>query len=258
MCSTTPPDSNAETQTGPASRFRVRGSAGWRSALREFAVIVAGVLAALGAQAWWESRQEREREQEYLYQLLADTRENERRLDEAIAQDSVTEQAIARAVSALQAPELLPPSDSLVKWILRSGVAADFQPLTGASGALLTTGDLRLVRNDTLRSRLVAHVSNLESEKARQQQIREATLDMIGPMARTFPFIRGVFLDDIRAEGFDFERLRNDPDATAVLFSAQAANVNRLSGLKRVRQDTERMLRALEAEPALRSAEPSP
>jgi hypothetical protein len=238
----------------PPRRNRLLRSSGggWNSAVREFVVIVAGVLVALGAQSWWENRQERQREQEYLQQLLADTRENERRLNEAIAQDSISGQAITRVLRALQAPDALPPTDSLVRWILRAGRASDFQPLTGTSGAMMMTGDLRLVRNDSLRSRLVAYSAVLENESARQQQLREATLAMIAPMARVLPFIRGVFLGEVHATDVEIEQLRRDPDAAALLFAIQAGTVNRLAGLERARAETTRMRRALEAEPALR------
>jgi hypothetical protein len=236
----------------PQRRLLRSFDGGWRAALREFVVIVAGVLAALGAQAWWENYEELRREQEYLHQLLADTRENERRLDAAITEDSISNRAVARVMRALQTTEAQPPSDSLVEWIMRAGVASDFQPLTGTAGALMMTGDLRLVRNDSLRSRLVAYAGALASEEARQQQLREATLGMIVPMARALPFLRGAFLGEINAADVDVGQLRTDPDVAALLFSIQAGTVNRLAGLKRAREETNRMRRALEAEPTLR------
>jgi hypothetical protein len=236
----------------PPRRLRMPRGAGWRTALREFLVIVAGVLAALGAQAWWEGRQEREREQEYLHQLLADVRENEHRLNDAIREDSAGAHALSRVMRAMQAPEPLPAADSLLAWILRAGAASDFQPLTGTSGALLMTGDLRLVRNDTLRARLVAYSATLESEHARQQQLREATLALIGPLARALPFLQGVFLNEVHAGDADFQRMRSDPEAAVLFFSLQANTMNRLSGLRRARDEARRMRRALEAEPALR------
>ncbi|HEX8830342.1 MAG TPA: hypothetical protein VF705_04210, partial [Longimicrobium sp.] len=73
----------ADSPQAPARATRfpaIIAGGGWRGALREFGIIVAGVLCALGAQAWWEQHEERGREGDYLRQILADTRENERRL----------------------------------------------------------------------------------------------------------------------------------------------------------------------------------
>lgn len=227
---------------------------GWRGTLREFAIIVAGVLAALAAQAWWESRQERERERAYLAQLLADTRDNEQRLEAAIAEDSAYGAATARALDALESPGPLPPRDSLVGWILQAGNGSDFKPLTGTYRALLGTGDLRLVRNDSLRVRVVAYAASLDSETERLQQLRGTLLAEIGRFARAVPFIRRVFSGGVDAESVDVERLRRDPEVAAVLFTLRATNVNRLSGLRRMREETRRLRGALEAESTLRPA----
>ncbi|HEX2187649.1 MAG TPA: hypothetical protein VHG51_02065 [Longimicrobiaceae bacterium] len=227
----------------------------WRTVLREFATIVAGVLCALAAQAWWEGRQERGREHDYLRQLLADTRENERRLEAAIAEDEATHANLRRLVGALHGPGALPPGDSLMRWMVRSGSASDFQPVSGTLGALLTTGDLRLVRNDSLRALLVSYAAGLESENHRLRQLREATMGVAAPMGRSLPFMRGLFLGEPRADRTDWERLRDDPELWAVLLPAQAANANRLSGLERAREETLRVRRALEAE-VPRAADP--
>jgi hypothetical protein len=252
MSATAPPDPpDTRPRFAPPERRRLHlgAPAGWRSTLREFAIIVAGVLAALGAQAWWENRQERERERAYLAQVLAETRENEERLAEAIAEDSVAGIYTDRVMVALEGPGPAPPADSLVRWIGQAGRASDFQPVTGAYRALLGTGDLRLVRNDSLRAVMVAYAAALDSESARLQQYRGVILDAVPGLARAFPFMRRIFTDGLEPGGVDVERLRRDPEVATVVFTLQAANVNRLSGLRRVRGETERVRRALEAEP---------
>lgn len=225
--------------------------AGWRTALREFATIVAGVLCALAAQAWWQGHEERGRERDYLRQLLSDTRENERRLDEAIATDSAAARSAARAIDALTGTAPPPPADSLVEWIGRSGRSSNFQPLAGNYQALLGTGDLRLVRSDSLRARLAAYAAAVESEGERQAQFREIVTNGAGPMARALPFMRRAFLGDVSSQGVDVVRLRADPDAAAVLFTMQAAGANKLAGLRQLRDETRDLRRALEAAPGV-------
>src|SRR5687767_7199590 len=82
----------------------------------EFAVIVIGVLVALGAQALWEHRQDRGRERAYLRQLLSDTRENELRLDTAIARDSAYNEHSTVLLHAFRSPAELPPIDTIQKY----------------------------------------------------------------------------------------------------------------------------------------------
>ncbi len=226
-------------------------AAGWRTALREFATIVAGVLCALAAQAWWQGHEERGRERDYLRQLLSDTRENERRLDEAIATDSAAARSAALAIDALTGTGAPPPANSLVRWVGRSGVSSNFQPLAGSYRALLGTGDLRLVRSDSLRARLASYAAAVESESERQGQFREIVTSGAGPMARALPFMRRAFLGDITSDGVDVARLRADPDAAAVLFAMQAATANKLTGLRDLREETRRLRRALQAEPGV-------
>ena len=256
MPEATPPDPpETTTHTSDAHRSgRIRSfiaPAGWRGVIREFAIIAAGVLAALGAQAWWERQEEQEHERAYLVQLHADTRTNEQRLAEAIEEDSISGVAAARALMALEGPGPPPAADSLVRWIMQAGRASDFRPLTGTYRAMLGTGDLRLVRTDSLRAQLLAYAGSVDSEIERLQQLRGVVLDAIGPFARAVPFLRRVFSGGPNMQEVDVEQLRRNPEVATVLFTLQAANVNRLSGLKRLREETQQMRQVLEAERVL-------
>lgn len=228
----------------------------WRGALREFAVVVLGVLAALAAQAWWEDRQEQQREAAYLHQLVADIRENNQRLDEAIATDSAAYQSITLAVRALHAPRPLPPGDSLAEWIARGGRASGFQPVTGTYRALLATGDLRLIGSDSLRAGLMSYFETLDHEAQRAYQLRGITFDVIEHMVRALPFTRGIFIGEMNTAGFDFERLRTDPEAWVALLKMQAVSRNRVDNLRSARDHTVELLDALETEPEVRARAP--
>jgi hypothetical protein len=221
---------------------------GWRGALREFAVVVAGVLCALAAQAWWDRHEERGRERDYLRQLLADTRENERRLDEGVRMDSTAGRYAARVVDVLTSSTPPPPADSMVEWIIQAGVGSNVQALAGNYRALVGTGDLRLVRNDSLRALLASYASSLESEGQRQLQFSQVVSAQAASIARVLPFIRRVFVGGVSAADVDVRRMRADDEVGGVLFSIQAANANRVSGLRSLRTETRAVLRALEAE----------
>jgi hypothetical protein len=237
------------TPPPPRRRFLI-GRGGWRTTLGEFAIIVAGVLAALGAQAWWEARGDAAREADYLRQIAADVAENEARLGAAIATDSAAHDAVDRLVRAFYGAGgagPLPPPDTVVGWLLAAGAVADFQPVTGALEALLSTGDLRLVRSDALRAGLVAYGTLLDGEVRRSAESRATWFAAIGPLVAAFPFMRGLFLGDVATDAAELERIRAAPDAAAVLVTVQALGLNRLNALRRARAETARLRELLEA-----------
>ncbi len=226
----------------------------WHRWVREFAVIAAGALAALAAQSWWQNRQDRDRERDYMRRLLADTRENTRRIDQLITDDSSSEETVRRVAAFLYDTNAPPPRDTLVAWFLDGGVfsSSAFYPLTNTYTALLATGDLRLVRDDSLRSELVAYAARMDAER---EGMGRYILQVFGDgsrIVRTFPFMRRLFSGDTarmreEARAFDFARLRRDSEATEFLFALENAKFNRLHHLRTLRRETAHLGERLEA-----------
>lgn len=228
---------------GRASRWTV--GSGVRASIREFFVIVAGVLAALGAQALWEGHQERELERDYLRQLAVDARENARRLNEAIAIDSSGVAAAARLMGFLERDTPGVPRDSIVQWIFTLGSAPDFQPVTGTHRALLETGDLRFVRDAQLRDALTSYATALDRGTSRLEQLRASTLAVVPDLAREIPFLRLVFSGGADLENVDVTALQRSDEAAVIIFTVQALSENRLNGLRSMRAETMELLDAL-------------
>lgn len=217
----------------------------FRASVREFFVIVAGVLVALAAQAWWEGRQDRSLEADYLAQIRADALENLARLEAAIAQDSVAAAAADSAMLVLEGALEGTSAEQLVGWIGRLGQASEFQPVTGAHRALQETGDLRHIRSDEVRHALIAYATSLDRGTARLDQLRASVLEAVPSFARALPFMRLAFVRGPRPEEADLEGLRGDPEAAVAVFTMQAATENRLSGLRRMREATVGLLETL-------------
>ena len=215
-----------------------------RSSLREFVVIVAGVLVALAAQAWWEGRERRDVEQDYLEQLRSDARENLERLRSAIVEDSLGGAAADSAMLAM-AGRIDASAGQIALWIARLGQASDFQPVTGAHRALQETGDLRFIRDDSVRHALITYATSLDRETARLEQLRGAVLESVPMLARALPSMRLIFAAGLDTSAVSLERLREDPDVSVAVFTFQAALENRLSGLRRMRAATGRLLETL-------------
>src|SRR5688500_5062946 len=104
-------------------RGRIGGGVppGWRSALREFILIVAGVLVALAANSWWESRQDLGRERAYLLQLRRDLQATLEMLDQAVITSDESLGRLKRMEHLIHSSGDAPPTDSVLAWAPASG-----------------------------------------------------------------------------------------------------------------------------------------
>ena len=144
------PDPASSTEQAPRGEVRPRA----RGALREFALIVAGVLVALAAQAWWERRAETDRADAYMRQLIADLNTTEQELQRSAGLTRHAEISAASVVRAFYAPDRAVP-DSVTRWLMGSlGYSAAGVSL-GTVHALITTGDLRLIEDDSVRAEIM-------------------------------------------------------------------------------------------------------
>lgn len=155
-----------ETDGGAAgaerSPWRVRlGALDWRAKARwfgaEYLIVVLGVLTAVGINAWWGEREDRAQERAYLLQLAADLRETERLVEQADVRLFLADASGAKLVEAFYLPER-PPRDSLISWFSEAYMGSGMRPLLGTAEALVATGDLALIRDDSLRSAITAYL----------------------------------------------------------------------------------------------------
>jgi hypothetical protein len=146
---------------------RLAGSFRASRALGEFLLIVAGVTVALGAESLWAARLDRLREAEYMEQLRSDLAENQRRLDVAILDEETIGAAALTALQAVMSGEPI-PVDSAQAWVVeRRGLFySDPRLLTGTFSGLVESGDLRLVRDPTIRKAIIAYVPQVVSDRA--------------------------------------------------------------------------------------------
>ena len=154
---------------------------GWRGALRELALIVAGVVIAMWLGSLATARSDRARERSNLRELLTVTRENERRVNQAMFEDSITVAMIMRVIDGISRTGAV-PRDSMSHWYGSTLWYADFYPLTGVYSALMQSGDLSLIRNSGLRSEIATVASALEGAA---QQLRGVEQHLLGEGVRS-------------------------------------------------------------------------
>ena len=174
-----PPETSPPEAAAPRWRWRPPAVA-WRAKARwfgaEYLIVVLGVLTAVGINAWWGDRQDRAKEQVYLRQLAVDLRETERAADEVDAQMDRFERAPRRLAQAYYLADP-PPRDSLVAWGASFLNYRTLRPVLGTAEALVSTGDLALVRDDSLRIAISAYLDGtrgaMESVVAHDDWVRQ-------------------------------------------------------------------------------------
>ena len=129
----------------------------WFVVALEVAIVVLGVVIGFQVTAWGQARSDRAKEQVYLRQLVSDLRETEQRIDDV--DERLRPATRAAALLARAFNEATPPvRDSLVWWVGQSARIGAVQPVTGTAEALVVTGDLGLIRNDSLQAALTAYL----------------------------------------------------------------------------------------------------
>lgn len=135
----------------------------WRPKLRWFAaeylIVVLGVLTAVAINAWWQGCQDRAQEQAYLQQLAADLHETHALITEGDAKAIGPDDAMRQLYDAFYAPQR-PPRDSLLRLVYRTSWIWPVRPVFGTAEALVTTGDLAIIRNDSLRTAITAYLDD--------------------------------------------------------------------------------------------------
>lgn len=134
----------------------------WRSVLVEVFIVVAGVLVAFALNSWWQGRLADAREQAHLRALQADFQENVDRLTYHIDVEQRTMEASRALLTLLKDGHAVPP-DSTRRLLIDVFSSGRFQPVMGAYEALLGSGGLELISDDSLRAGLAAFTSMSEN-----------------------------------------------------------------------------------------------
>ena len=139
----------------------------WRPKVRwftaEIVVVVAGVLIALALNAWWGARQDAAREQEYLRQLAEDLQETETEV-ERIERRWTRQAASAGKLLRPYRSSSRPPADSVLRWMGNLVFVQRPTYITGTATALVETGDLNLIRNDSLRTAITRYLGRIDRQ----------------------------------------------------------------------------------------------
>jgi hypothetical protein len=209
----------------------------WKHAIGEVILIVVGVLTALAVDAWWDRRKDEATERAYLQQLLRDVEANESALDAVIAAHTNGINGATRLASAFDAPGALPSCDALAEMLETALMWAPLQLRTGTYSALLATGDIRLIRDDGLRSEVIQYAGLVDVVTAALIRNESDAWASAYTFRRRVPYFWRLFQprrpsDPPPSAGCHFEPLRHDADVREALFSIHLLHENRNGSVK--------------------------
>ena len=193
----------------------------WRRLGLEFAVVVIGILAALGVDDWRQFRTDRQLEQHLLSSLLEDLRIDEQDAEIQVLRVSESLEAAAILLSALEhplapripdAPRSYSPED-LDDALQRLSFLSELEVADGTYSEMIATASFRVIRDPTLRRAISAYYASAEI--------------VLGiPMRRVDP--RPEFLSALAAVGVVPGYGRRQPDLLARLRSNPAIGTHAL------------------------------
>lgn len=168
--------------------------------LIEVVVVVASILIAFSLDAWWSRRAEERTGTAHLQALRSDFEQNVARLHVLIEREDRIANASRRLLLVAVSPTVPSPEDSVSSLLGEVFNSGRFDPVMGAYEAVVNSGGLSQVRNDSLRLALADFASLLEG------RYNERFSDEI-----YFEFIRG-FMGQL---GFTAAVVASDSLATA-------------------------------------------
>ena len=132
----------------------------WRGLFLEITVVVVGILIAFALDSWWDRRAQASQERTYLRALRSDFAENVERLGSAAARQEGIELAGRQllALSRSRTPAGVDTVRILLGRVFNSG---RFEPVMGAYEAIVNSGGLAQISDDSLRAALAAFASHL-------------------------------------------------------------------------------------------------
>lgn len=129
----------------------------------EMVVVVTSILIAFSLDAWWSRRSEDRTEATHLSALETDFEKNVTRLTELVEREQRIAESSRRLLLLAAAPEVSTQPDSVNHLFGQVFNSGRFGPSMGAYEAIVSSGGLSRVRDDSLRIALADFVSLLEN-----------------------------------------------------------------------------------------------
>jgi len=188
----------------------------WARLLSEGAGIVAGILIALAADAWWDGQVERRDEQMALRELQEEFHDNAVQLDSVLSYHATGQRAVDVLLSFSRGHvELSADSVRRLIWVLDNPWT--YNPKSGALDALIASGRLGIIRDRVLRAELAGWAGLVEDYREEEEHSREYAM---GPQYAYFSSVLNwgtVYRVESEPAPASILRLADDPGFESVV-----------------------------------------
>ena len=139
-------------------REQVQRLLSWRAALGELAIVVVGVIIALGVGSWWDQKQERRLEAAHFIELRIESARNLEELRSTLARMDTLKANTLILIEVVEGARPAPPVDSLVELTWLSFSFATYNPFSTAYDNLLSSGGIQLIRDHRYHGQYRGHI----------------------------------------------------------------------------------------------------
>ena len=145
----------------------------WTAVAVELVIVVVGVVIGFQVTAWGQERANHDKEQTYLRQLAADLAETERLIVREDSSRYARTFPSARKLLRSFGHDPKPPADSILVWFPRVWRIGFLRPVLGTASSLVSSGNIDLIRDDSLRSAIITYLDLNEQLMEEQRLLRD-------------------------------------------------------------------------------------
>ncbi len=172
-------------------------------------------MIAFQVEEWRGEREQREQETAQLYALHADFIENVKRLQRVIDRQEVVVASQTTLLGIIHGHQAIPDQETLKKLATDSFMFFRLEEVLGAYQALVSSGDLRLIRDRSLRAAIAEFAGTLGDGYEDEQLGLQVRVRLLSEMSSSTEFL-AVLAPGFRADG-SLPESAYDPDFKALL-----------------------------------------
>ncbi|MFK7955730.1 MAG: hypothetical protein AB8B96_06505 [Lysobacterales bacterium] len=145
----------------------------WPQAFSEVSLLLAGVLLALAAQAWWEARAERETSLEHINNLIIELDANASGLTDSLAKHEGYIEVSVAILRGAKGPLSDAARETLLQRISRFSYISDYRPATAALDNLVGAGGLGQFDNASLQLAVSSYSQAIQNHNVLQSELTD-------------------------------------------------------------------------------------
>lgn len=152
----------------------------WSAVILELVIVIVGVVIGFQVTAWGQQRDMNDRAVIQQEALREDFLSNRRQLDNVLVDLELAVSRQREMLRVIHDESPRPGPDTLADLVFSTITFARFQPVLGAYNAMLSAGDLRLIRDPVLRSNLAHFAQMAETGFEDEEQMTALRVRLIG------------------------------------------------------------------------------